>query len=310
MPLRLIFMGTPDFAVPTLAEIVGRGHDVVAVYTRAAKPAGRGMDPKPTPVEREARRLGLSVITPTTLRTPDALAAFKAHRADAAVVVAYGLILPKPILDAVPLGCFNLHASLLPRWRGAAPINRAIMAGDSETGVMVMRMEEGLDTGPVAMAERVPIPADMTAGQIHDALARLGADLMVGALSALERSTLALTPQSAEGVTYAAKLTNAETRIDWSRPAQVVHDHIRGLSPFPGAWCELVIDGKPVRLKVLRTTVVAGSATPGTLVDDALTVACGDGAVRILELVRAGRQAMKAEDFLHGQPLPRGTVLS
>ena len=310
MPLRLIFMGTPDFAVPTLVEVVGRGHEVVAVYTRAAKPAGRGMDPKPTPVEREARRLGLSVITPTTLRTPDALAAFKAHRADAAVVVAYGLILPKPILDAVPLGCLNLHASLLPRWRGAAPINRAIMAGDSETGVMVMRMEEGLDTGPVAMAERVPIPADMTAGQIHDALARLGADLMVGALSALERSTLALTPQSAEGVTYAAKLTNAETRIDWSRPAQVVHDHIRGLSPFPGAWCELVIDGKPVRLKVLRTTVVAGSATPGTLVDDALTVACGDGAVRILELVRAGRQAMKAEDFLHGQPLPRGTVLS
>jgi|SRR5262245_1232775 len=310
MPLRLIFMGTPDFAVPTLVEVVGRGHEVVAVYTRAAKPAGRGMDPKPTPVEREARRLGLSVITPTTLRTPDALAAFKAHRADAAVVVAYGLILPKPILDAVPLGCLNLHASLLPRWRGAAPINRAIMAGDGETGVMVMRMEEGLDTGPVAMAERVPIPADMTAGQIHDALARLGADLMVGALSALERSTLALTPQSAEGVTYAAKLTNAETRIDWSRPAQVVHDHIRGLSPFPGAWCELVIDGKPVRLKVLRTTVVAGSATPGTLVDDALTVACGDGAVRILELVRAGRQAMKAEDFLHGQPLPRGTVLS
>jgi len=309
MPLRLIFMGTPDFAVPTLVEVVGRGHEVVAVYTRAAKPAGRGMDPKPTPVEREARRLGLAVITPTTLRTPDALAAFKAHRADAAVVVAYGLILPKPILDAVPLGCLNLHASLLPRWRGAAPINRAIMAGDGETGVMVMRMEEGLDTGPVAMAERVPIPADMTAGQIHDALARLGADLMVGALSALERSTLALTPQSAEGVTYAAKLTNAETRIDWSRPAQVVHDHIRGLSPFPGAWCELVIDGKPVRLKVLRTTVVAGSATPGTLVDDALTVACGDGAVRILELQRAGGRPMKAEEFLRGTPLAVGTQL-
>jgi methionyl-tRNA formyltransferase len=310
MPLRLIFMGTPDFSVPTLAEIVGRGHEVVAVYTRAAKPAGRGMEPKPTPVEREARRLGLSVHTPTTLRTPEALTAFKSHGADAAVVVAYGLILPKPILDAVPLGCFNLHASLLPRWRGAAPINRAIMAGDRETGVMVMRMEEGLDTGPVAMAERVPIPPDMTAGQVHDTLARLGADLMVRALSDIERSALTLTPQSEDGVTYAAKLTNAETRIDWSRPAQSVHDHIRGLSPFPGAWCELVIDGKPTRLKVLRTTVAAGSASPGTIIDDALTVACGEDAVRILELQRAGGKAMKAEDFLRGQSLPRGTRLT
>jgi len=244
------------------------------------------------------------------LRTPEAVAAFKAHGAGAAVVVAYGLILPKPVLDAAPLGCFNLHASLLPRWRGAAPINRAIMAGDTETGVMVMKMEEGLDTGPIAMAERVPIPPDMTAGQMHDALARLGADLMVNALSALERSSLILTPQPADGVTYAAKLTNAETRIDWSRRAQTVHDHIRGLSPFPGAWCELVIDGKPARLKVLRTTVAAGSGPPGTLVDDGLAVACGDGAVRILELQRAGRQAMKAEDFLRGQPLSRGTTLS
>jgi methionyl-tRNA formyltransferase len=268
------------------------------------------MEPKPTPVEREARRLGFSVHTPTTLRTPEALAAFRAHGADAAVVVAYGLILPKSVLDAMPLGCFNLHASLLPRWRGAAPINRAIMAGDRETGVMVMKMEEGLDTGPVAMAERVPIPRDMTAGQIHDALARLGADLMVRALSALERSSLTLTPQPADGVSYAAKLTNAETRIDWSRPAQAVNDHIRGLSPFPGAWCELVIDGKLTRLKVLRTTVAAGSAPPGTLVDDVLTVACGEGAVRILELQRAGRQAMKAEDFLRGQSLPRGTRLT
>jgi methionyl-tRNA formyltransferase len=310
MPLRLIFMGTPDFAVSTLVEIVGRGHEVVAVYTRAPKPAGRGMEPKPTPVEREAHRLGRPVLTPTSLRTSDALATFQAHGAEVAVVVAYGLILPKPILEAVTLGCFNLHASLLPRWRGAAPINRAIMAGDRETGVMVMRMEEGLDTGPVAMAERVPIPPDMTAGQIHDALALLGADLMVRALSALERSSLTLTPQPAEGVTYAAKLTNAETRIDWSRPAQAVHDHIRGLSPFPGAWCELVIDGKPTRLKVLRTTVAAGSAPPGTLVDDELTVACGEGSVRILELQRAGGKAMKAEDFLRGQPLPRGTQLT
>ena len=310
MPLRLIFMGTPDFAVPTLAEIAGRGHEMAAVYTRAAKPAGRGMEPKPTPVEREARRLGLSVHTPTTLRTPDAVAAFKAHSADAAVVVAYGLILPKPILEAVPLGCFNLHASLLPRWRGAAPINRAIMAGDRETGVMVMKMEEGLDTGPIAMAERVPIPPDMTAGQIHDALARLGADLMVRALAALERSSLTLTPQPADGVTYASKLTNDETRIDWSCPAQAVHDHIRGLSPFPGAWCELAIDGKPTRLKVLRTTVAPGSGPPGTLIDDTLTVACGEGALRILELQRAGRQAMNAADFLRGQALPRGSRLT
>ena len=310
MPLRLIFMGTPDFAVPTLVEIVGRGHAVVAVYTRAAKPAGRGMEPKPSPVEREARHLGLPVHTPATLRTPEALTAVKAHSADAAVVVAYGLILPKPVLDAVPRGCFNLHASLLPRWRGAAPINRAIMAGDRETGVMVMGMEEGLDTGPIAMTERVPIPPDMTAGQMHDALARLGGDLMVRALSALERSSLALTPQPTDGVTYAAKLTNAETRIDWSRPAQAVHDHIRGLSPFPGAWCELAIDGKPTRLKILRTTLAAGSAPPGTLVDEAFTVASGEGAVRVLELQRAGRQAMKTEDFLRGQSLPRGTRLT
>src|SRR5215468_4648355 len=310
MPLRLIVMGTPEFAVPTLVEIVGRGHEVVAVYTRAAKPAGRGMEPKVTPIEREARRFGLAVHTPRTLRTTEAAEAFRAHRADAAVVVAYGLILPKPVLDAVPLGCFNLHASLLPRWRGAAPINRAIMAGDRETGVMVMRMEEGLDTGPIALERRVPIPPDVTAGEMHDALARLGADLMVNALSALERSSLTLTPQPADGVTYASKLTNEETRIDWSRPTQAVHDHIRGLSPFPGAWCELAIDGKPTRLKVLRTTVAPGSGPPGTLIDDALTIACGEGALRILELQRAGRQAMKTAEFLRGQALPRGSRLT
>jgi methionyl-tRNA formyltransferase len=310
MPLRLIVMGTPEFAVPTLVEIIGRGHEVVAVYTRAAKPAGRGMEPKVTPVEREARRFGLAVHTPSTLRTTEAAEAFRAHRANAAVVVAYGLILPKPILEAVPLGCFNLHASLLPRWRGAAPINRAIMAGDAETGVMVMKMEEGLDTGPIAMAERVPIPADLTAGQLHDALARLGADLMVRALAALERGSLTLTPQPENGVTYAAKIGNDETRIAWARPAREVHNHIRGLSPFPGAWCELPADGAPVRIKVLRSTMATGSGPPGTVLDDALTVACADGAVRILELQRAGRQAMKAEDFLRGHPLPRGMRLS
>jgi methionyl-tRNA formyltransferase len=268
------------------------------------------MAPKPTPVEREAKRFGLTVHTPATLRTPDAAAAFAAHGADAAVVVAYGLILPKPILDAVPLGCFNLHASLLPRWRGAAPINRAIMAGDPETGVMVMKMEEGLDTGPIAIAERVPIGADMTAGEMHDALARLGADLMVRALAALERSSLTFTPQPMDGVTYAAKLGNDETRIVWARPAQQVHDHIRGLSPFPGAWFELPAGAAPVRVKVLRSTRAAGSGPPGAVLDDALTVACADGAVRILELQRAGRQAMRAADFLRGHPLPPGTRLS
>jgi methionyl-tRNA formyltransferase len=305
-------MGTPDFAVPTLAEIVGRGHDVAAVYARAAKPAGRrGLELQPTPVESEARRFGLPVLTPATLRTPEAQDVFRAHRADAAVVVAYGLILPQGVLDAVTLGCFNLHASLLPRWRGAAPINRAIMAGDAETGVMVMKMEEGLDTGPIAMADRVTIAPDMTAGDLHDELARRGADLMVRALGALERGTLTLTPQPEAGVEYAAKISKDETRIDWSKPRRQVHDHIRGLSPFPGAWFEIAGEGgKPVRVKVLRTTRGEGSGRPGTALDGKLTIACGDGAVRILQLQRAGGKAMTAEEFLRGTPLPAGTRLS
>lgn len=311
MPLRLVFMGTPDFAVPTLAEIIGCGHEVAAVYTRAAKPGGRrGLELQPTPVERQARQFTLPVLTPASLRTPEALEEFRAHKADAAVVVAYGLILPKPVLEAVPLGCFNLHASLLPRWRGAAPINRAIMAGDAETGVMVMKMEEGLDTGPVAMVERVPIEPDMTAGDLHDELARRGAGLTVQALSALERGVLVLTPQAETGVTYASKIGKDETRIDWSRPWNEVHDHIRGLSPFPGAWFELMEDGRPVRVKVLRTTRGEGSGAPGTVRDDRLTIACGEGALRILEMQRAGRQAMKAEEFLRGSPLPAGTRLT
>jgi methionyl-tRNA formyltransferase len=309
MPLRLVFMGTPDFAVPTLAAIVGRGHDVVAVYTRAPQPAGRGMELRPSPVEREARRFGIAVLTPKTLRAPEAQDAFRAHGADAAVVVAYGLILPKPILDAPPRGCFNLHASALPRWRGAAPINRAIMAGDAETGVVVMRMEEGLDTGSMAMAARIAIGPDMTAGELHDQLARLGADLMIRALDALERGSLRLTPQPAEGVTYAAKIDKHETRIDWTRPWKEVHDHCRGLSPFPGAWFELPGSGAPARIKVLRTTRGEGAGMPGTVTDDKLTVACGDGAVRILELQRAGRQPMGAEEFLRGTPLGAGTQL-
>ena len=306
MPLRLVFMGTPEFAVPTLVEIAGRGYDIAAVYTRAPKPAGRGLDVTASPVAREAERLGLTVLTPATLKTAEAVEVFRAHGADAAVVVAYGLILPVPILEAAALGCFNLHASLLPRWRGAAPINRAVMAGDGETGVTVMKMAEGLDSGPIALAERVAIGPDMTAGELADLLARLGADLMARALGALERCALALTPQPATGVTYAPRIANAETRIDWRRPWKEVHDHCRGLSPLPGAWCELP-DG--ARAKVLRTTSGEGAGAPGAVLDGRLTVACGEGAVRILQLQRAGRQAMEAAEFLRGTPLAPGAVL-
>jgi methionyl-tRNA formyltransferase len=310
MPLRLVFMGTPDFAVPTFAAIVRHGCAVAAVYTRAPQPAGRGMELRPSPVDREARGLRIPVLTPKTLRSPQAQDEFRSHRADAAVVVAYGLILPKPILDAPRLGCFNLHASALPRWRGAAPINRAIMAGDAETGVVVMQMAEGLDTGPVAMEARTAIGADMTAGELHDELARHGAELMVRALDVLERGSLQLTPQPDEGVTYAAKIDKHETRIDWTRPWKAVHDHCRGLSPFPGAWFELPGAGAPTRIKVLRTTSGEGAAPPGTVIDDKLTVACRDGSVRILELQRAGRQPMKAEEFLRGTLLAAGTRLT
>jgi methionyl-tRNA formyltransferase len=302
MPLRLIFMGTPDFAVPTLLELVAHGHEIAAVYTRAAKPAGRGMKLQLTPVEQEARRLNIPVLTPTTLKTPEALQEFRAHNADAAVVVAYGMILPQAILDAPKLGCFNLHASLLPRWRGAAPINRAIMAGDAETGVMVMKMDVGLDTGDVAMAERLAITDRMTAADLHDALAPLGADLMVRAMGALERGALQLTKQGEDGVTYAAKIDKAEARIDWNRPAHDVLRHIHGLSPFPGAWCEMPIDGEPVRVKILRCELANGSGAPGALLDEHLTVACSEGAIRILELQRAGKAPMKAAEFLRGTP--------
>ncbi|MBR1224882.1 MULTISPECIES: methionyl-tRNA formyltransferase [unclassified Bradyrhizobium] len=303
MSLRLIFMGTPDFAVPTLLELVAHGHEIACVYTRAPKPAGRGMKLQPTPVEQEARRLGISVLTPTTLKTPDALDAFRAHNADAAVVVAYGMILPQAILDAPPLGCFNLHGSLLPRWRGAAPINRAIMAGDAETGVMVMKMDVGLDTGDVAMAERLPISDTMTAADLHDALAPLGADLMVRAMGGLERGGLQLRKQSEQGVTYAAKIEKAEARIDWSRPAREVLRHIHGLSPFPGAWCEAALDGEIARIKILRCEPAKGAGAPGDVLDEQLTIACGDGAIKILELQRAGKSPMKAADFLRGTPL-------
>jgi methionyl-tRNA formyltransferase len=302
MPLRLIFMGTPDFAVPTLRALAEHGHQIVAVYTRASKRSGRGMKLQPTPVEQEARRLEIPALAPTTLKTPEAEAAFRAHDADAAVVVAYGMILPQAILDAPRLGCFNLHASLLPRWRGAAPINRALMAGDAESGVMVMKMDAGLDTGGIAMAERIAVSDAMTAADLHDALAPLGADLMVRAMGALERSELQLAKQSAVGVTYAAKIDKAETRIDWHQPARKVLRHIHGLSPFPGAWCEMPIEGE-ARVKLLRCELAEGSGLPGELLDDRLTIACKEGAVRVLEMQRAGKQPMKADEFLRGTPL-------
>jgi methionyl-tRNA formyltransferase len=306
MPLRLIFMGTPEFALPTLLEIVGRGHEVVAVYTRAPKPAGRRMELRPTPIEREARRLGLKVLTPSTLRTAEAAAAFRAHGAEAAVVVAYGLILPPEILAAVPLGCFNLHASLLPRWRGAAPINRAIMAGDIESGVTVMKMDAGLDTGPIAMAQRVPIAPDMTAGELYDVLAPLGGDLMVQALAQLERHELKLEPQPTMGVTYADKIDKAQARIDWKCSWRVVRNHCRGLSPSPGAWFEIARAGAPLRVNVLRAIRGEGYGPPGTVLDNRLTIACGEGAVRIVELQRDGGKPMKAEEFLRGARLEAG----
>ena len=300
--MRLIFMGTPDFAVPTLIELAARGHKIAAVYTRAPKPAGRGMDLQRTPVEQEARRLALAVHTPRTLKDEEAQAAFRAHDADAAVVVAYGLILPKSVLEAPQLGCFNIHASLLPRWRGAAPITRAIMTGDAESGVTIMKMDEGLDTGAMAMAERMPIGADITAGDLHDALSRQGADLMLRALAAAERGSLTLTPQPDNGVTYAEKISKNETRIDWSKSWKQVHDHIRGLSPFPGAWFE--IDG--VRVKALRSTKGEGSGVAGTVLDDKLTIACGAAAVRLTQVQRAGKQPMSTDEFLRGTPVKPG----
>jgi len=309
MGLRIIFMGTPDFAVPTLMELATRGHDIACVYSRAPRPAGRGMEMQDTPVAKAARGLGIEVRTPKSLKTPEEQDAFRALKADCAVVVAYGLILPKPILGAVPLGCFNLHASLLPRWRGAAPINRAVMAGDTDSGVMVMKMDEGLDTGDVAMAERIAIGPNMSAGELHDRLAPLGADLMVRAMAALERDGLQLEKQAEDGVTYAQKIEKGETRINFSQNAQAVHNHCRGLSPFPGAWFELP-GLSPARIKVLRTELAEGAGTPGTLLDDHLTIACGTGAIRIKDLQRAGKQAMTADEFLRGARLKAGDRLA
>ena len=298
--MRIIFMGTPDFSVPVLTEIIGGGHEVVAVYTRAPKPAGRGMEMKLSPVHALAERFGIPVHTPKTLRTPEAAELFRSHDADVAVVVAYGLILPQEILEAPRECCLNLHASLLPRWRGAAPIQRAIMAGDAETGVMVMKMDVGLDTGPVAMVERVAISPDMTAGELHDKLSPLGADLMVRALAALSRGGLVFQPQAEAGVTYAHKIEKAEARIDWTLPAKAVHDHVRGLSPFPGAFFEADFGRGPERIKVLRAQPCEGAGAPGALLGEELTVACASGALRLVEIQRAGKAPMKPQEFLRG----------
>lgn len=298
--MRIVFMGTPEFAVPTLTEIVGRGHEVAAVYTRPPKPAGRGQSERRSAVHEAAAGFGLPVYTPRTLRDLDEQVTFATHAADVAVVVAYGLILPLPVLEAPLHGCLNLHGSLLPRWRGAAPIQRAVMAGDTRTGVMVMKMDEGLDTGPVALVEEMPVGPDMTAGELHDQMMLVGADLMGRALAALERGSLDCSPQGDEGVTYAAKIDKGETRIDWSRPAAEVHDHIRGLSPFPGAWFELDLGGRPVRIKALRSTRVDGAGAPGTVLDGGLTIACGNEAVRLTQVQREGKGAMDAAAFLRG----------
>jgi methionyl-tRNA formyltransferase len=308
MPLDIVFMGTPDFSVPVLDAILAAGHRVVAVYSQPPRPAGRrGLAEVRSPVHRRAEALRLPVRTPKNFKSETDQAEFTALKADAAVVVAYGLLLPAAVLNAPRLGCFNVHASKLPRWRGAAPIQRAIMAGDTVTAVNIMRMDAGLDTGPVCLGRDVPIDPAMTAGELHDKLSQLGAELMVEALAQLEAGTLEAIPQPPDGVTYAAKIDKRETRIDFNAPARKVADHIRGLSPFPGAWFEATLGGKPERIKVLRAATDASGGEPGILLDDGLTIACGEGAIRIEELQRAGKQPMAASEFLRGTRLAAGT---
>lgn len=307
--MRVIFMGTPDIAVPTLSEIIGMGHDVVAVYSQPPRPAGRGKNERKTPVHELAEGFGLEVRTPVNFKNEEDITAFEALEADVAVVVAYGLLLPKRILDAPTKGCLNLHASLLPRWRGAAPIQRAIMAGDTQTGIMVMQMDEGLDTGAVGLVEEIQIGPDMTAGELHDQMMVLGGDLMRRALSALERDSLHFEPQSEEGATYAKKINKAEARIDWSKTAIEVHNQIRGLSPFPGAWFEVELNGKPTRVKAIKSSLTDGTGTPGTILDDGLTIATGDGALSLTRVQREGKSVMDVETFIRGTGSLKGTVL-
>lgn len=304
-------MGTPDFAVPALTQIISEGHLVAAVYTRAPRPGGRrGLEPTPSPVHAAALRFGIEVMTPRSLRSGEAVATLRGFKPDAVVVAAYGLILPKAILDVPPKGCLNLHASLLPRWRGAAPIQRAIMVGDLETGIMVMRMEEGLDTGPVALTERIAIGPDANAGEISGQLAHAGAVLIVRALLLLEEDALISTPQATAGVTYAHKIDKAEARIDWTKPAVDVHNLVRGLAPFPGAFFEAELGKGVERVKVLRTEISKESGTPGRVLDAYMTIACGQRALRLLEVQRSGRPPMPTADFLRGVRLSEGTLLA
>ena len=308
MSLRIIFMGTPEFSVPTLAALAEAGHQIVATYTQPPRPGGRrGLDLQKSPVHQAAELLGIPVLTPVNFKDEADRQTFRDFDADVAVVVAYGLLLPEAILSGTKLGCYNGHASLLPRWRGAAPIQRAIMAGDHETGMMVMKMEKGLDTGPVALTKTVQIGETMTGGELHDRLMQVGATLMREAMAKLEAGDLPLTVQAEDGVVYAQKISKTETRIDFARPARVVHDHIRGLSPFPGAWFELEIAGKPERIKVLNSQPASGAGEAGTVLDDNLTIACAEGAVRLTRLQRAGGKALDAGDFLRGTPVAPGT---
>ncbi|SDE26257.1 methionyl-tRNA formyltransferase [Ruegeria marina] len=301
--MRVVFMGTPDFSVPVLDALVRAGHEVAAVYCQPPRPAGRGKKDRPTPVHARAEELGLEVRHPVSLKGAEAQADFAALGADVAVVVAYGLILPQPVLDAPRHGCLNIHASLLPRWRGAAPIHRAIMAGDAETGICIMQMEAGLDTGPVLLRAATPIGAEETTGALHDRLSAMGAELIIEALARLPELTPE--PQPEAGVTYAAKIDKAEARVDWTRPAAEIDRQIRGLSPFPGAWTE--IEGE--RVKLLASRQAEGQGAPGEVLDGALTVACGTGAVTLTRLQRAGKAAQDADIFLRGWPVPRGTRL-
>ena len=305
--MRILFMGAPEFATPTLLEIIRRGHEVVAVYTRAPKPAGRrGLEETRTPVHEAAERFSIPVLTPASLRDPQAQQAFRAHDADVAVVVAYGLILPAAVLAAPRFGCLNLHASLLPRWRGAAPIQRAIMAGDAETGVGIMRMEEGLDTGPVALEERLKLARSATSGEITHVLADIGAALMARALPLLADGSLVFRAQTSEGATYARKIDKSETRIDWSLDADSLRNHIHGLSPSPGAYSEIALVRGVERVKFLRAAAVEAFGPAGTVIDEGPTIACGRGALRILEAQRAGKTAMSGQDLQRGAQISRG----
>lgn len=311
MALRIIFMGTPDFSVATLEALAAAGHEIVAAYTQPPRPGGRrGLDLQKSPVHLAAERLGIPVLHPLNFREAEDRDRFRAFGADVAVVVAYGLLLPEAILTGTRLGAYNGHASLLPRWRGAAPIQRAIMAGDAETGMMVMKMDKGLDTGPVALTRKVAIEPNMTAGELHDRLREIGAEAMVDAMARLEAGTLETDPQPADGVLYAAKIDKAETRIDFSRSAAEVHNHIRGLSPFPGAWFELEVNGKPERVKVLGSELCDGAGRVGEVLDASLAVACAAGAVRLTRLQKAGGKPLDAADFLRGTPVSPGTVLA